>query len=194
MWLGCARHHDIPIATTQPFAPSWFTLNVMSKTPAKSEPILNAIARSSERSSLFWWLSDQHDEILAAAAGRRIQWAPLISRFAELDLRDGEGKPVTARTASDTWAEVKRTIAERQAMKAAAQARNQHPSRLPATWRPTPVEPPQTAMTPRYAPPNTAPASTAPIELSEKARRTMAALDRQLDYRDRFVRPPTRKD
>lgn len=57
-----------------------------------------------------------------------------------------------------------------------------------------PAEPPQTAVMPRYAPPNTAPAQTAKIELSEHAKATLAALDRQLDHRDRFVRPPQRKD
>lgn len=105
------------------------------------QAFLDDVARSPERSTLFWWLSEHHDALVAAAAGRRIRWGPHIPRFLALGLRDGEGKPVTPRTASDTWSEVKRDIARVRAAKAAP-ARDPQPSRMPATWRPQAATPP----------------------------------------------------
>lgn len=110
-------------------------------TPTELQPILDDVAQSPERSTLFWWLREHHDVFLAAAAGRRIRWLPHIPRFLALDLRDGEGKPVTPRTASDTWAEVKRDIARVRASQA-EQVRKLQPSRLPVTWRPQAATPP----------------------------------------------------
>jgi len=158
------------------------------------QSFLDDVAHSPERSTLFWWLSEHHDALIAAAAGRRIHWVAHIPHFAALGLSDGEGKPVTPRTASDTWSKVKRDIARLRTAKA-AQARDLQPSRLPATWRPTPVEPtPARAISRPAHPTNTDTAPVAPIELSETAKATLASLDRQLDWRDRFVIPPKRKD
>lgn len=120
------------------FAPRSATVRPMRKTKhSQLQPILDDVAQSPERSTLFWWLSENHDALIAAAAGRRIQWLPHIPRLLALDLRDGKGKPVTPRTASDTWAEVKRDVARTRTAKA-GQVRKLQPSHLPATWRPTP--------------------------------------------------------
>ena len=62
-------------------------------------------------------------------------------------------------------------------------------------WRPVPSEPPRAPPAPRRTPPDTTVSAPAtPRELSEAARAKLAALDRQLDWRDRFVNPPKRKD
>jgi hypothetical protein len=73
--------------------------------------LLASIARPDDRSPLFWWLLEQHDAIVAAAAGRRMRWATLCARFAELGLTDTKGKPPTLRNARETWLQVRKEAA-----------------------------------------------------------------------------------
>jgi len=177
------------------FAPQKAIVRSMRKTTSSDiQSFLDDVAHSPERSTLFWWLSEHHDALIVAAAGRRIRWIAHIPRLAALGLSDGEGKPVTPRTASDTWSEVKRDIARLRAAKA-AQARDLQPSRLPVTWKPTPVEPtPARAISRPAHPINTDSAPAAPFDMSEAGKARMASLDRQLNWRDRFVIPLKDKD
>ena len=52
--------------------------------------VLNQITQSADRSALFWWLVEHHDEVATAASGRRLQWARLCTGFAEIGLRGPE--------------------------------------------------------------------------------------------------------
>jgi len=74
--------------------------------------LLRELSRSSERSSLFWWMVENHDALAGAADGKRIRWKPTWAYLAQLELRDADGNPPTERTARETWlrarAEVKR--------------------------------------------------------------------------------------
>ena len=45
--------------------------------------ILAQVERPYERSSLFEWLMTHHDEMVAAAGGRRIEWSRLCAEFAK---------------------------------------------------------------------------------------------------------------
>ena len=58
--------------------------------------ILAQVERPYERSSLFEWLMTHHDEMVAAAGGRRIEWSRLRAEFAKEGLTDADGKPVNA--------------------------------------------------------------------------------------------------
>lgn len=106
--------------------------------------VLEHIARSTDRSSLFWWMLDHHDEIVTAARGRRIRWKQFCADVTALGLTDTRGKPVTERNARETWRQVRRENArteklrrEREVTKAAvAEARRHYPSRQPTEWRP----------------------------------------------------------
>ena len=121
----------------------------MTRTQRGLRTILKAIARSSERSSLFWWMFDHHDQLIAAARGQRMRWSPLCDRFAALGLVDATGKPASIRTAWETWRQVRAAVASARAH-AAAQA-EQHgqgrvvglvnPSRMSPNWRPQVVPP-----------------------------------------------------
>ena len=105
--------------------------------------IVTEISRSGERSSLFWWLVDHHDEIVQASQGRRLQWEALSKRFAEAGLTDLSGKPATPHTARITWQRVRRMVAEARERQAAAAPRrvgSVMPSRVPKDWRPPLVE------------------------------------------------------
>jgi hypothetical protein len=71
---------------------------------------------------------------------------------------------------------------------------NSQPSRLPSTWKPTPVEPPRAPAAPRVEPRhNTESPPLREEDLPEDVRANLAALDRQFEWADRFVNPPKRK-
>jgi hypothetical protein len=91
----------------------------MAKDRSHIEAVLAAIARSDERSTLFHWMHEHHDELVAAAAGHRMRWKALTARLAEAGLRDATGKPATERTARETWYQVRRVVAKRRAAQAA---------------------------------------------------------------------------
>ena len=157
--------------------------------------ILREIEHGPERSTLFWYMLDNHEELSRSATGKRIRWAPLAERFAALGLLDGAGKAPTAENARLTWWNVRQEVAKRQAELRQKAAPATPPSRMPASWRPTPIEPPASRVVPRPpSPTHTDSVPAAPRELPEAARATLAALDRQLEWRDRYVNPPKRKD
>jgi len=177
---------------------TWRQLAGMTTKREDLGDVLGEIACSEERSPLFWWLLKHHAEIAESAKGRRMRWEPLLRRVLARGLTDGSAKSPTAETVRKTWWKVRREVARAKKLEIAnaqlASAKIQ-PSRLPATWKPTPVEAtPARAISRPASSTSTDSAPTAPIEMSEAARARLAALDRQLDWRDRFVIPLKRKD
>ena len=165
--------------------------------------LTKASATSYRRCSVAYrWLRERHDRLAPALNKLEPALGELAKEMAEGGITGGRGNVLTAKSLMTIWQRVCRDLqaeaAEAEMAKsqqaAAVKARGGHPSRLPVTWRPPVAEPARAAEPPRYAPPNTVPARTAPTELSEKARAKLAALDRQLDHRDRFVNPPKHKD
>jgi hypothetical protein len=63
------------------------------------------------RSPLFLWLRENHDALAAAFANNAPAWASLATYLGERGVRDGEGKPPTARGARDAWWRVRREVA-----------------------------------------------------------------------------------
>ena len=154
-------------------------------------------------SPAYRWLRERHTQLEPALAGYDPSLRAIAIEMAEGGITGGRGKPLSAKALMAIWQRVCRDIqaeateaTERKAAQAAAiEARGRHPSRLPATWRPTPIESPPSRAVPRPAPPtHTDSAPAAPREIPEAARATLAALDRQLEWRDRYVNPPKRKD
>lgn len=166
----------------------------MSKKADDLTAVLETVESAGERSPLFWWMVKHHDDLAAKADGNRMRWVPLCATFASLGFTDTAGNPHSKRGAREVWLKARSYVAKRKATSARASTARAQPSRLPTTWRPPVAEPARAAEPPRDASPNTVPARTAPRELTEEARATLAALDRQLDHRDRFVNPPKRKD
>jgi hypothetical protein len=70
--------------------------------------ILAQVERPYERSSLFEWLMTHHDEMVAAADGRRIEWSRLCGEFAKVGLTGADRKPANAATARETWQRVRK--------------------------------------------------------------------------------------
>jgi len=101
--------------------------------------VLKNIARGPERSSLFYWLYDLHDQIVQAAIGRRIRWEPLQAQAIELGLTDGANKPPTAERVRQTWYFVRKEVVKQRALRVAAGNRlslTARAKRAPATWLP----------------------------------------------------------
>lgn len=103
--------------------------------------MLKDVGRPDNRSPLFWWLLENHDGIIAAAAGRRLRWHTLCAHFETLGLTDTTGKAPTLRNARETWAQVRREVARLRSGEKAAAPTPASPSRLPATWRPVEIDP-----------------------------------------------------
>src|SRR5208337_2429000 len=112
------------------FAPSPRMEWRMRNQAAKTDVILNAIARPKTRSSLFWWLFDNHSAIAQRAEGRRFDWTELCTTFRDQGLTDLDGKAPTVRTARMTWWRVRKEHARIEALRAAERADRE---RRPAT-------------------------------------------------------------
>lgn len=110
------------------------------------QAILGEVAHGGDRSPLFWFLVEQHDELVEHAAGKRMCWDTLCKRFAEHGLTDRRGAQAKPETARKTWLRVRRFVAQTRARKQAADALKKpvqtYPSSRPPDWRPEVV--PQT--------------------------------------------------
>ncbi len=110
----------------------------MGKCRTGLDDVLKNIVEGPQRSTLFYWLVEHHDEIAQAAAGRSIRWEPLRVRFAELGLTDGDGKPATAETSRLTWFKVRKEVLKHRTLRATGMLPRPAatPPRPPANWMP----------------------------------------------------------
>jgi hypothetical protein len=74
------------------------------------EKILQMVARPTIRSSLFWWLLENHDDLVEAEvmSGLGMRWTELCVQFTELGLADRNGNKIAERTAKKTWERVRK--------------------------------------------------------------------------------------
>lgn len=84
--------------------------------------ILARVERPYERSTLFQWLLAHHDELIASAGGRRMEWTRFCGTFETAGLTAWDGKPVNAATARKTWQRVRKERARLEALRAAERA------------------------------------------------------------------------
>ena len=112
--------------------------------------ILRKIEHPADRSTLFHWMVEHHDELTASADGARLVWADLCASFADMGLTCRTGQPATPAVARMTWYRArkfvahKRLLAQRQALTGLA-PRSLMPSASP---RPrTPIEKTSPAVT-----------------------------------------------
>jgi hypothetical protein len=84
--------------------------------------IIGRVEMPYQRSKLFEWLLAHHDEMVAASAGRRVEWRRLCAEFAKEGLTDGESNPANARTARMTWWRVRKEKARIDVLRAAERA------------------------------------------------------------------------
>ena len=86
------------------------------------QTLIGRVETPHQRSKLFEWLFAHHDEMVAASAGRRVEWRRLCVGFAEDGLTDGAGNPPNARTARMTWWRVRKEKVRVDALRAAERA------------------------------------------------------------------------
>ena len=151
----------------------------MPKSRRQLRVVLPALERSNERSSLFWWMLEHHDEMLAAVSGRRPRWVQLCATFATLDLKDGQGNLPSPEAARRTWRNVREFAASAVAT-SLRKPRPKYPSRISPDWRPQTVVPPPPIRAPPPGPvpiPSSATAVTNPAA-TDKSREGLESLDR----------------
>ena len=111
----------------------------MGKEPLNIDAVLATVSRPGDRSPLFCWLYQHHDELAEAMKGRRILWRAFCALFIEVGLKDANGNTPTERTARETWYQVRREVSRQRAVRVTIQAMRSGPlmpSKAPATWQP----------------------------------------------------------
>ncbi len=167
----------------------------MTNDPKALQAVLRKISQNSERSSLFWWMVENHRRLKAEAQGRRLRWEPLCISFNEYGLTDINGQPPKPNTARQTWLRARRFVAEQEKRSAAAKRPwSTYPSHFPKNFRPAGSPLPEQgvpAPAPNAAPPDTrvgtqsgrpAPAAADPNAGADTLRDALSALDKTDGY------------
>ena len=84
----------------------------MTKKRADLKAVLKIVERGPGRSTLFYWMLDNHDDLLRVWPRRSIRWAALCAKFDALGLTDTNGKPAKEVTARITWWRVRKEAQE----------------------------------------------------------------------------------
>lgn len=116
----------------------------MSRNSKGLRGVVREITHGANRSSLFWWMVENHDQLASAVGGRRLQWTRLCARFAKLGLTDAIGHAPSEQTARKTWQRVRRAVAKARELAAANQSarpQRRYPSRISPDWRPPVASP-----------------------------------------------------
>jgi len=159
-----------------------------------TDPLLDRVAARARKhaykchSAAYRWLREHHAELVPLFASQQPPWREIAAELTAGDVRGGKGKALTGRALASIWGRVCEDVAAAEAKRQAAQQKARlQPSRLPANWRPTPVQP----VTPRQAPPHpvSVQAQTGSDRyagMSQETRERMEDLDRQmLEYDNR---------
>lgn len=155
-----------------------------------------ALERGGGRSPAYKYIWANYRRLVRSKVGVRggVSWDAFASTLASQGLTNMQGGPLSVDSARQIFKRVSRDFRAEQDAKKTTSPRFANPSRMPATWRPTVVEPSRAADPRRHTPPTTGPSRAAPKEMSEKVRAELASFQSQLDYRDRHLLPPKRKD
>ena len=111
----------------------------MSRNSKGLRSVVREITHGANRSSLFWWMVENHDQLASAVGGRRLQWTRLSARFAKLGLTNANGHAPSEQTARKTWQRVRCAVAKARELAAANQSarpQRRYPSRISPDWRP----------------------------------------------------------
>jgi hypothetical protein len=175
----------------------------MTSDPRSLRAVLREMSQSSERSTLFWWMVENHRQLKASSQGRRLRWEKLSALFAEHGLTDVNGNPPKPDTARQTWRRARRFVTELE-QRSAARRRpwSSYPSHMSKTFRPAPFQdgigiPEQSvpAVPPQAAAPDTrvgrqpgspTPPAANPDPDADTVRKALSALDKTDGYLNLF--------
>lgn len=71
------------------------------------------MTQQGERSTLFWWFVENHDDFLEGARRQRIQWAVVVQRVVGLGLTNRVGAQPSRKLAKLTWQRAQTYVAAR---------------------------------------------------------------------------------
>lgn len=108
----------------------------MTQRRRDTKAILRTVAQSEQRSPLFRWMVEHHDELVEASRLDRIHWANFCAEASKRGLTDTQGNAPTTATARKTWTRARRAVREAQAELTARPPKPVYPSRLPKGWVP----------------------------------------------------------
>ncbi len=117
----------------------------MARQNRDTKAILKTIERSEQRSKLFWWMVEQHDEIIRKANGKRIDWPSVCAEAARRGKTDRLGNAPSVVTAKKTWQRARKDVDAARGAVAAQPQPPAHPSRIDKDWRPANAPPPVSA-------------------------------------------------
>lgn len=120
----------------------------MSRKHEEVEAVVSYLLQGPERSTLFWWLVEHHDELVEAKGCKRTRWGPLALQLASYGLTDRENKAASPAVVRLTWQRVRKYVANRNAAKALREVGGKRLSRLPPIWRPQEALPSQRPFAP----------------------------------------------
>jgi hypothetical protein len=126
----------------------------MARQKRDTKAILKVIERTGDRSDLFWWMVEQHDEIILKAKGKRINWASVCAEAARRGKMDRLGQPPSVMTAKKTWQRARKEVEAARAAQAVAPPSRVNPSRIDKTWRPENAPGPPAPSAPAPVPAN----------------------------------------
>jgi hypothetical protein len=111
--------------------------------------IFEYLAKPDSRSTIFWWLLENYDKFIVAAAGRPIRWKIVAAQLADMGLSDITGKPGTPKCVRLTWYRVRKEKARLSALAAKNAPPQAGVAQQPALGRALAVVPSAGALAPR---------------------------------------------
>ena len=159
-----------------------------------TDPLLDRVAARARthahkrHSAAYRWLREHHAKLVPLFTSQQPPWREIAAELTAAGVRGGKGTALTGRALAGIWGRVCEDVAAVEAKRQAAQQKARlQPSRLPADWRPTPVQP----VAPRRVPSHHVQdqdqtGSDRYAGMSQQTRETMEDLDRQmLEYDNR---------
>ena len=108
-----------------------------------SKAILREAAAASERSPLFWWLLENHEELIQNTRDGRIRWVVLLPLIADAGLTNADGGAPTLNVLKKTWYKVRKVVAAKRQQAEIKKAENvEAQAREAVDIRPVIVTPP----------------------------------------------------
>ena len=93
------------------FATDMGTLPGMETAGKSVKALFGIMATDGERSSLFWWFVENHDEFAQGCVTQRIRWSVMVEQAAALGLTNRAGAVPTPKIAKQTWQRAKKYVA-----------------------------------------------------------------------------------
>ncbi len=106
-----------------------------------SRAILKQVEQRGDRSPLFHWMVEHHDEMLAKAKGGKLIWVELCVAFREHGLTNRLGLPASERTTREVWYQARKAVAQQRADAARQKATGLAPRSLMPSASPRPRTP-----------------------------------------------------